>query len=204
MGGQHLKLLLAPVAWTLLRRSLRLVEFSPPADGASGPQSGPCIFACLHRDILPAIIHVRPARPVLLVSSSPDGEILKRTLGSRDYGFVRGSTGADGGRAFLALRRALAEGRNVGLAVDGPQGPYGVIQDGIFQLARVAGVPIRPLRAEAAWSLHLRTWDRTLIPLPLARVRIRSGAVLQMPRDASADAVESARETLRHFFNDGG
>ncbi len=114
---QGLKLLLAPLGWRLLRATVRVVPPSPP------PVSGPRIFACLHRDILPAILHVRAARPVLMVSSSPDGDILVRTLGERDYGFVRGSGEEHGGRAFVALCRAVEEGRARGWRWTGPRGP---------------------------------------------------------------------------------
>ena len=92
---QRAKLLLAPLGWRLLTTTVRV----RPARPAAPP--GPCIFACLHRDILPAILHVRDRRPVLMVSASPDGDILVRTLGERDYGFVRGSSEGGGGRALV-------------------------------------------------------------------------------------------------------
>ena len=47
---QRAKLLLGPVGWWLLRTTVRVRPALPDAP------AGPCIFACLHRDILPAII----------------------------------------------------------------------------------------------------------------------------------------------------
>lgn len=198
-GGplQALKLLLAPAAWRLLRATVRVV---PPVPA---PATGPRIFACLHRDILPAILHVRAARPVLMVSASPDGDILVRTLGGRDYGYVRGSGEEHGSRAFVALCRAVEEGRSAGLAVDGPKGPFGVVRDGVIQLARRTGAPIVPLRATARRALVLGTWDRTVVPLPGGIVRLETGASLAVGRDADEADLDRVRAALQAFFGVG-
>lgn len=192
-AGAALKLALAPPLWRLLRRT---VKTEPP-----GPPAGePRIFACLHRDILPAILYVRPASPVLMVSSSPDGDILVRTLGPVDFGFVRGSGEEHGGRALLALCRAVADGRSAGLAVDGPKGPFGVVRDGVLQLARRTGAPIVPLRAAARGAVVLGTWDRTVVPLPGGRVRLTAGPPLTVSRAADAAELDRARAELQAFF----
>lgn len=193
-AGQALKLACAPPLWHLLRRSVRLAPPPPP------PGAGPRIFACLHRDILPAILYVRPCRPVLMVSSSPDGDILVRTLGEDDFGFVRGSGEEHGSRAFLSLCRLVEEGRCAGLAVDGPKGPYGIVRDGVLHLARRTGAAIVPLRAEAPRALVLATWDRTVVPLPGGRVTVTAGEPLAVARDANGAALAQVRARLEAFF----
>lgn len=189
-----LKMTLAPVVWRLYRSGLRVPETD------RDQSSAPVIFACLHRDILPAIVHVRPVRPVLLVSQSPDGEILIRTLGQDDYSYVRGATGEDGRRAFVALRRELAAGRSIGVAVDGPKGPFGVINEGVLQLSRLAGVPIVPLLAAAKRPIILGTWDRTVVPRPFSRVLMETGHELTVPRQATEADLQAVREKLAGFF----
>ena len=196
---QAVKLVVAPLAWRLLRGAVRVAEFRPAADDPAPP----FIFACLHRDILPAIIHVRPARPSLLVSPSPDGDILVRTLGRRSYCFVRGATGEDGQRAFVALRRELEQGRSIGVAVDGPKGPYGVINEGVLQLSRLGGVPILPLRAEVPRRTVLRTWDRTVVPHLFSRVIMHRGPLLSLPRDAGEAELAAVRDALFQFLTAG-
>ena len=165
---------------------------------------GPVIFACLHRDILPAILHVRERKPILLVSTSPDGEILLRTLGEKDYGFVRGQTGREGARALVELRRRLQEGRSIGLAVDGPKGPYGSIRLGVLQLARLAGVPILPLRAEAASAWVLDTWDRTVVPRPFSRVQMVCAPPVWIDAATADEDLERIRGDLGRFFEAEG
>jgi len=194
--AQGLKMALAPVAWRLLERSLRVPEI--PYKFLQGDQ--PVILSCLHRDILPAIIHVKPARPALLVSTSPDGDILLRTLGDKDYRFVRGGTGDGGKKAFVELVRHLEAGHNVGLAVDGPKGPFGHIADGILQLARLTGAPIVPLVANAQRASVLGTWDRTVVPWPWSRVTFRQGELVHISRQATADELAQAKVGLARFF----
>ena len=195
---QAVKLAVAPVAWRVMRGTVRLAEYTPHDD----ERDHPVIFACLHRDILLAIMHVRPMRPSLLVSGSPDGDILIRTLGHRDYGYVRGATGEDGKRAFVHLRRELDAGRSIGLAVDGPKGPFGVINEGVLQLSRLSGRPIIPLRAEPSRWMVLNTWDRTVVPYLFSRVVMQRGAPVAVDRDGGEADLAAARAELARFFGE--
>lgn len=196
---QGLKLALAPLAWRVLKACLRLEAF-PAALTAEGR---PLILCCLHRDILPTIMHVQPVRPALLVSNSPDGDILVRTLGQRDYCFVRGATGEGGTRAFMGLARRLREGRSVGVAIDGPKGPFGAIHDGVLQLARLTGAPILPLVAHPGRFHSLGTWDRTVVPGLFTWVRFEHGPLLMLSRNCGQDDLEVARRQLAGFFGVG-
>lgn len=196
LRAQRLKLTLAPAAWRLLAATIRVNRWSAP----SAAERGPVIFASLHRDIIPAILYVRSARPYLLVSASPDGEILVRCLQGAGYRFVRGATGENGGRAFVRLLQCLRDQQNLGLAVDGPRGPYGTIHDGVLHLARRSGAPILPLVAAAAHARVLATWDRTVVPYPFSAVTVTSGPPQWVPPQADAAALAAVRERLATFF----
>jgi len=187
---QAAKSALARPAWRLLAATLR----REPAAGTA--RRGAVIFASLHRDLIPALLHVRLAGATLLVSQSRDGEILLRTLRPEGFGFVRGSTGKDGADALRSLREVLRRGGAVGLAVDGPRGPYGTVHEGAVLLARLSGAPVVPLRARPGRHLSLRTWDRTIVPLPWSTVRIEEGADVVVGRDADAAACEDAARRL--------
>lgn len=195
MPAAAFKTALAWPLWRLLAGSWRL-ETTWDLDSADGP----VIFACLHRDFLVAIRYVRPARPCLLVSSSTDGDILVRTLGTGGYDYVRGSTGSGGGRALVELRRRLEAGRCLGLAVDGPKGPFGRVQDGVLHLARLTGAPILPLRVRASRAWVLGTWDRTVVPQPGSRISVTVGPALRCGRDAGPDTLDRLRSRLEGFL----
>ena len=188
---QGWKLRLASPVWRLL---VLAVPVRPrPAGRPAHP--GPVIYACLHRDLIPAMLYVRPSRPVLLVSQSADGEVLSRALGPHGFGFARGSTGHGGGPAFMRLLAALREGRSVGVAVDGPRGPFGAVREGVVQLSRLSGRPVVPLRARPRHCWRLRTWDGTIVPWPGAVARIDEGPPLQVPpeEDPAQTPLWSAR-----------
>lgn len=200
MGPQRLKLAAAPALWSLLRATVRLEPPAAPAAGAGGA----VIYACLHRDILPCLLFVQPARPCLLVSGSDDGAILVRVLRGSGFGFVRGATGERGARALVELRRVLEAGRPVGIAVDGPKGPFGDIRDGVGQLAALTGRPVVPLLAVPGPALRLRTWDRTVVPLPGSRVRVRVGRPLEPGPGTPDQEAARLRGLLAAFFRGEG
>lgn len=200
VGPQALKVAAAPVLWRLLRGTVALTPPDAPSAGASGP----VIYACLHRDILPCLLFVEPAKPCLLVSGSDDGAILVRALKGTGFGFVRGATGERGGRALVELRRVLEQGRPVGIAVDGPKGPFGEIRDGVGQLSALTGRPVVPLAAEPGAALRLRTWDRTVVPLPGSRVRIRVGAPHLPGSESPGQEAARLRGVLAAFFRGEG
>jgi len=197
MSLQRCKLALAPGAWHFLKSTVTVREFS----SVPGLGDGPIIFACLHRDILPAIMFVRSARPALLVSDSQDGDILVKTLGRRDYRFVRGATGGDGRRALVLLRRELDAGHSVGLAVDGPEGPFGSIREGVLHLARLTGAPVVPLVARASRPIVLNTWDRTIVPVPFRKVEMEIGPVLRIHQGAGEPEMKNYLSSLAEFFD---
>lgn len=192
MLGHRLKLALGPLGWRLLANTCRhaATPLSP------GPSPSPVIFACLHQDILPAMLYCRPARPTLLISRSADGDILVRTLASCGFGFVRGSTGHAGHEGFVGLLKALRAGYHVGVAVDGPRGPAGHVHDGVLQLARRSGVPVVPLVARCRRPLVLATWDRTRVPWPFSSFAMIAQEPLLIAGDADEAACEAARRLL--------
>jgi lysophospholipid acyltransferase (LPLAT)-like uncharacterized protein len=182
-GWQGLKLVLAPPLWRLLQWSVACRPREPAR------RQGPVVYACLHRDMIPAIMFVRAVGPVLLISQSPDGEVLRRCLSPLGFGFVCGSTGRGGTVAVRRLLAAIGRGRSVGVAVDGPRGPFGDVQEGVVQLSRLSGRPIVPLRIRAERPLVLNTWDRTVMPRPGSRVQVQEMEPLQVPRDLDENGV---------------
>ena len=188
----RLKLSLAPSAWRVLTATIRIPRSRRPP----GPQSSPVIFACLHRDIIPAIMYVQPLHPTLVVSQSPDGDILIRTLRAGGYRFIRGSTGQTGVRAFVGLLAELRQGYHVGLAVDGPKGPFGVIHDGVIQLSRRSQRPIVPLVISSQRYWELGTWDRTVVPWPFSRVEVLEAEPLLVPAQATIAEMDSYRRQV--------
>lgn len=196
MESQKLKLKLAPFFWNILYSSVRI----QPLDEKITNNNRPLIFACLHRDMIASIMYVRETKPWLLVSGSDDGQILVSALGGDDFGFIKGATGENGGRALVKLRRTLEAGHNIGLAVDGPKGPFGVIHHGVFQLAKMTGAAIVPLLPEVKPALKFNTWDRTVVPWFFSRINVLVGPLMTIPADADQEYLANQQDQLNNFF----
>lgn len=171
-----LPLLIAPV-YFLLRLTWRIKE-SGPAHVLekhvyrSGP-SAPCLYAHWHGDELVLVGYYSYRRLAVLASLSKDGTIMARTLRMLGYKVFRGSSSKGGARGLIGLIRAVKEGSQASLAVDGPKGPIYEVKPGILELARKTGMPIVPLRtrAESAWYVP-RAWNKSYLPKPFSRVLV--------------------------------
>lgn len=115
--------------------------------------------------------------PKIMISLSPDGAFIAR-LGER-LGFpgIRGSARKDtdprhdkGGGA--ALREALRwiKARNaVAITPDGPRGPAEEMKQGAVVLGKAAGVPVFFVGLACRPWLRLKSWDRSVLPVPFGR-----------------------------------
>ncbi len=112
-------------------------------------------------------------RVAILVSQSRDGDMAAAALSMRrGYTVVRGSSSKGGFEALLRLTRYLRSGFRVAMAGDGPKGPPGRLKKGGLVLAKRAGVPVVPVEVKVSSCIRLPTWDKTIIPLPFARIEI--------------------------------
>ena len=97
------------------------------------------------------------------------------------------------------MEAALASGKDVLIAVDGPTGPRHGIAPGALWLARATDVEIRPAGCWASPALRLPRWDRLMVSLPRARIAIALGAALT--KQKSAEAIPRLAATL-HRLNE--
>jgi len=154
------------------------------------------IFAFWHGRILPATYFFRHRAIVVITSENFDGEWIAGIIERFGYGTARGSTSRGARRALLQLTREMAAGRPAAFTVDGPRGPARVAQSGAVWLAKATGNPVLPFHIESDRYWSLRSWDRTQIPKPYARVALAMGEPLDVPRDTDDAGIESARRSL--------
>jgi lysophospholipid acyltransferase (LPLAT)-like uncharacterized protein len=183
--------LVSALGATLCWRTEGLEHFDAIVKGGRQP-----IMAFWHGRILPATYYFRRRGIVVITSENFDGEWIAGIIERFGYGTARGSTSRGGGKALLQLTRDLAAGRPAGFTVDGPRGPAEVAQPGAVWLAKATGHPVLPFHLEADRHWTLKSWDRTQIPKPYATVAISMGEPLDVPADADATDIESARQLL--------
>jgi lysophospholipid acyltransferase (LPLAT)-like uncharacterized protein len=169
---------------------------SPPA---------PILAALWHEDILVSVVAFRDRGARTSVSRSRDGENIAAVLRYLGFGeAIRGSSSRGASSSLRGLVRVVREGGEVSVLVDGPRGPARVAKVGVVAAARLSGQPILPVVLVARPCLRFRSWDRTQLPLPFARIVVGWGECIPVPADTSdeeqagiARALDLAMSRLR-------
>lgn len=159
----------------LLASSWRIEVFHEERWRALYRNNRPHVFLLWHEALLPLLWQHRGQGIAIVVSEARDGQYLSDLALALGYGAVRGSSTRGGARALLGAVRQLQAGRSVAFTPDGPRGPRRELKPGVVAAAQRGNGVIVPIHAEAdrAWRLH--SWDRFMIPKPLAQVRITYG-----------------------------
>jgi lysophospholipid acyltransferase (LPLAT)-like uncharacterized protein len=166
---------------------LQEIGSNPLADPRTA--DGPHVAAIWHRDLLMAAWLHRDRGFSVSVSRSRDGDRISALLTRLGYSDPsRGSSSRGGPASLLGLVRRVQAGTTVSMLVDGPRGPAARAKPGILTLARLTQTPITPLCFTARPALRFASWDRTVLPLPFARVTCRYGEPLTVPPDTPPEA----------------
>lgn len=161
----------------------------PGSDPALGGK--PLIFALWHETVITIIGHWRGTPIQGLASQSFDGELTAEIM--RHLGYpppTRGSSSRGGAEALASHAEALQAGRHVAITVDGPRGPAYRAKPGILRVARASGFSIVPTACVASPDWRLRSWDRTQVPPPFAKVAFVLGKALPPEYFAGPDGLE--------------
>ncbi len=168
--ADHLLLTAAPPLAAVFIRGLSLsmrIEEVGREHLLDCPQSA--IFSCWHDQLLLILARAPRGPSKALISASRDGELIARTIAHFGMGVIRGSSSRGGGRAFRELLREARTDVDLGITPDGPRGPRHCIKDGVVQLAAMTGRPVIPLAFACSRGHRFASWDRFLLPYPLAR-----------------------------------
>ncbi len=164
---------------------------------ARQPATPPQLAALFHESMLPCAWFFRGRGYSVAVSRSRDGDLIRATLLSLGYREpARGSSSRGGSAALRGLVRQHTEGVTVAVLVDGPRGPARVAKTGIVALGRMVDTPIQPVAFSARPALQLGSWDRSLIPLPFARVVCAFGEPLPPAPDGDEAQEAAAAQRL--------
>ena len=132
----------------------------------------------------------------VLASEHPDGDLTGRTVARMGWKHVKGSSTRRGAAGFRELAAVLRSGHDVGLTIDGPRGPRGVVQQGATELSRMTGAAVIPLAAAARPRRLFESWDRFQLPGLFAKVVVAYGEPFVVPAGADREAREKSRLRL--------
>lgn len=154
-----------------------------------------CVFAVieLHRG--------RGRGWAAMVSASDDAEFVARVLEQKGFATARGSKNRSGVRALKGLIDLMRQGLSAAIVADGSQGPARVMQAGALFLASKSGAPILPVAVAADRCWAFRSWDRTILPKPFARLVLAYGEPLGVAAAAGGEEIEAARLELEQRLN---
>ncbi len=156
----------------------------------------PFIITFWHYNVLYASLAGGRLPMVAMVSPSKDGEFIARIMESKGLATVRGSRSKGGVGAIKGLLKAVRQGLSPVIIADGSQGPAKVVQGGSLVIASRAGIPILPM----SWSFSryklFRSWDKTLLPMPFAKMVWVIGEPVTVPAKLDSDGVEEYRLLL--------
>lgn len=164
---------IAPVYW-ILYFTWRIQETGSSIVLQKHVKEGmPCLYAHWHGDELVLIGYYSFRKLAVLSSLSKDGSIMAKVLSLLGYQVFRGSSSRSGARGLIGLIRAVKNGSQAAIAVDGPKGPIYKVKPGIADLALRTNQPIVCLRAyaESSWKIP-RAWNQSYIPKPFSKVKI--------------------------------
>jgi len=187
--------LLAPlVAWLLRGLAFTWRVRFRGTDPLVNPGHEARLGALWHRNVLIAAGIFRDSGIHIAVSRSRDGEHITAVMVHLGYGHTpRGSSSRGGVTALKEMLRMLESRGTVAIFADGPRGPAQIAKPGAIALARLSGTPLIPVGVSARPCIRFGSWDRTLLPLPFARVTCHYGEGIHVALDADPEEQEAAR-----------
>ena len=187
---------LIPVLRPLLLSTMRIRVLRPDVRRRIINAGRPFIGVIWHQYFLFSTELVAARKVLFMSSRSRDGELSARLLRRMGHGAIRGSSSAGGAAALRELTRFLSQGYGAVMVADGPRGPARVSKLGCILAARDAGVPLIPFGCALAPEKTLCNWDHTALPIPFGSLVLGYGEPIDVPRDASREACDDARDCL--------
>lgn len=159
--------------------------------------NGALIYVFWHNRMLMLSYTHRERGIQVLRSGSRDGQLIAAVNRRLGYTMPAGSGSRGGAAGLRRLLQGLRAGQDVALTVDGPRGPRGHLHAGALELAALSGCPVVPVAVASRRMKVFGSWDRTLLPWPGQRLRLRYGQAERLPRTLDAEALEAARRALQ-------
>jgi lysophospholipid acyltransferase (LPLAT)-like uncharacterized protein len=165
-------------------------------------RGGKGIIAFWHQRIFLVVSYAGRFREFSPISQSRDGDLIADVARRLNFRPVRGSSSRGGREALAAVVAELSAHPLAVHAVDGPQGPRGLIKAGIIRMAQLSGAPIIPVYISVNRAWVLGSWDRFLIPKPFSTVWIRWDEPIPVPATLDNDAFETLRLEIEKRMRD--
>lgn len=168
------------------------------------PKQKPVIFALWHAHQCALYANEDRCNLNVMISKSNDGDIIAAATEHMGIKVVRGSSKRSGTAASLALLEKLEQGECAAITIDGPRGPFGVVKEGVINIAKISQVPIVPMvwYSPSKWLLKFNTWDKFRFPLLGVKTIAVYGEPIYVASDCSPEQAEEYRLTVENKIKD--
>lgn len=165
--------------YSALRLTWRIRLVEPPEFREALASGEPMVLAHWHGDELGILYLLRRYRAAVMTSTSKDGELMNTVVGLFGARTSRGSSTRGGITALKGILKLAKEGWRPSVAVDGPKGPYHKVKPGVFEISRMTGARIFPIRVvcDRAFVFE-KSWNKSFLPKPFATLVVVWGPAL--------------------------
>ncbi|MGE0628991.1 MAG: glycosyltransferase N-terminal domain-containing protein [Hyphomicrobiaceae bacterium] len=200
------------------RSIARYVDFVHRTSRLATEPTDVAAFLAVHQPAIIAVWHgqfllapkVKPLDVPLaiMLARHGDAELFANALARFNTTLIRGAGAGvrrkdrGGAYALRAALRTLEEGVFVGMTADVPPGPARRAGAGIVTLAKLSGRPIIPLAVASSRYHAFRTWSRMTLNLPFGTLGGVFGTPIHVPRDASPEEMELARQAVENGLDE--
>jgi lysophospholipid acyltransferase (LPLAT)-like uncharacterized protein len=155
------------------------------------------IMAFWHGRIFMATYFFRNRGIVVMTSQNRDGEYIAGVIRRFGYGVARGSSTRGSHSATSEALRALREGKDVGITMDGPRGPRYVAKRGAAFLSRKTGNPVLPFHIAVEKKWVMNSWDHFQIPKPFSRAIVLIGEPIYVDPGCDREDIEAVEARIQ-------
>ena len=172
------------------------IEADPEVERLVREQRVPVIYALWHSHVffVPLFRTFERRAVSVLLSAHRDAQIVGVAARLRGIRLVFGSSTRGGAKAYLQLLTVLQSGESVVMTPDGPKGPAERVKSGVIRLAQQSGCAIVPVALASSRLHRLKSWDRSLLPLPFSKAVFELGAPLYCHDEAPLEPLQQQLE----------
>ncbi len=147
-----------------------------------------------HQDVFCVPWVYRKPHVHTIASVGDSGEVITSLLNRSNYTVFRGGSSKRESRRRKILEEftrylVQVDRPGVGITVDGSSGPPYRMKSGAIVMAMKIGSPIYVARVWCKRRILLKTWDRTMIPLPFNRIVILTEGPHHLPKGLDQEEV---------------
>jgi len=173
------------------------IQADPEVERLVREQRVPVIYALWHSHVffVPLFRTFERRAVSVLLSAHRDAQIVGVAARLRGIRLVFGSSTRGGAKAYLQLLAVLKGGESVVMTPDGPKGPAERVKSGVIHLAQQSGCAIVPVALGCSRLHRLKSWDRSLLPLPFSKAVFELGQPMYCPAQAALEPLQQQLQT---------